>query len=71
MNVDLDEPRIALDDIGGDFLTHGEFMTWSGLSRNAAYEVLRQDPFRQAVRRFGRQIRISKKVLLRIMDGES
>lgn len=68
---DRENRRVGLDDIDGDFLTHGEFMIWSGLSRNGAYEVLRQDPFRQAVRRFGRQIRISKKALVRIVDGAS
>lgn len=65
------DQRIALDDIDGDFLTHREFMTWSGLSKNAAYEVLRQDPYRHAVRRFGRQIRISKKALVRIIEEAS
>jgi len=39
--------------------------------QDAGYELLRQDPFRQAVHRFGRQIRISKKALVQIMDGAS
>ena len=64
------DQRIALDDIGGDFLTHMEFMAWSGLSRNAAYEALRQDPFRAHVRLFGRQIRISKRALARLIGGD-
>jgi hypothetical protein len=65
------DQRIALDDVGGDFLTHKEFVAWSGLSRNAAYEVLRQEPYRQAVRRFGRQIRISKKALSKVIEEGS
>lgn len=62
--------RIGLDEIPGDFATHKDFMAWSGLSKNAAYEALRQDPLRKHVVRFGRQIRIPKKVLARLMDGE-
>jgi len=71
MSADLKEPRLSLDDIPGDFLTHRQFAAWSGLSKNAAYEALRQEPFRQAVRHFGRQIRVSKKALARIVDGVS
>lgn len=71
MNADLSTPHVSLEDFAGDWLTHKEFMAWSGLSKNAAYEVLRHDPFRKAVRRFGRQIRISKRALAQIMEVES
>ena len=63
--------RVALEDISGDFLTPTDFAAWSDISRNSAYELLRQDPYRQAVRRFGRQIRISKKALARIIEEAS
>jgi len=62
--------RIRLEDIHGDWATPKDFMAWSGLSRNAAYEALRQDPLRQHVVRFGRQIRIPKRALKQLMDGE-
>ena len=68
---DREKRGISLDEIPGDWVTHRQFAAWSGLSRNAAYEVLRQEPYRQAVRRFGRQIRISKKALARIMEETS
>ena len=55
MNANQENHRIGLEQIPGDWLTHKDFVAWSGLSKNAAYEVLRQDPYRQAVRRFGRQ----------------
>ena len=71
MNADQENYRIGLEQIPGDWLTHKDFVAWSGLSKNAAYEVLRQDPYRQAVRRFGRQLRISKKALAKIMEEES
>ena len=62
--------RIALDDVPGDWLTVAEYAAWAGVSRNAAYEALRQEPMRAHVRRFGRQIRISKQALVRLRDGE-
>ena len=71
MSADRREPRIGLEQIPGDLPTPKEFAGWSGLSRNAAYEVLRQEPYRQAVRRFGRQIRVSKKALAQIVEGTS
>ena len=71
MNADQENHRIGLEQIPGDWLTHKDFVAWSGLSKNAAYEVLRQDPYRQAVCHFGRQIRISKKALARIVEGAS
>ena len=63
-------PRIRLEDIHGDWATPKDFMAWSGLSRNAAYEALRRDPLREHVVRFGRQIRIPKRALKQLMDGE-
>jgi hypothetical protein len=63
--------RLALDEIRADWLTVAEFAAWSGVSRNSAYEVLRQDPMRAHVQHFGRQIRISKKALARLVDGAS
>lgn len=71
MNAERKSPRVGLEQIPGDFLTPREFSTWCGVSKNAGYELLRQDPYRQAVRHFGRQIRISKKALERIMRGAS
>jgi len=63
--------RIGLEEIPGDWLTVAEFARWSGLSRNAAYELLRQDPLRKHVERFGRMIRIRKAALMRLMRGAS
>ena len=64
------QPRVSLDEIHGDWLTVAELSAWTGLSKNAAYELCRQDPMRGLVVRFGRQIRIPKKALARLMDGE-
>ena len=68
MSADPHTPRISLDEIEGDFLTPWQFSTWCGVSKNGGYELLRQDPYRQAVRHFGRQIRVSKKALARIVE---
>jgi hypothetical protein len=71
MSADREDRRFGLDQIPGDFLTPREFSTWCDVSKNAGYELLRQDPYRQAVRHFGRQIRISKKALAQIMEGDA
>jgi hypothetical protein len=63
--------RISLNEIDGDWVTVRELAAWSGLSDNAAYELCRQDPLRQHVVHFGRQIRLPKKALVRLMDGAS
>lgn len=63
--------RISLNDVEGDWLTVRELADWAGLSKNATYEICRQDPLREHVVRFGRQIRIPKKALARLMDGGS
>lgn len=63
--------RISLNDVEGDWLTVRELADWAGLSRNATYELCRQDPMRGLVVRFGRQIRISKTALARLVDGVS
>ena len=65
------QPRISLDDIPGDWVTVAEFAAWSDISRNSAYELLRQDPLRRHVERFGRMIRIRKAALMRLMRGAS
>ena len=64
------QPRVSLDEIHGDWLTVAELSAWTGLSKNAAYELCRQDPMRGLVVRFGRQIRIPKRALKQLMDGE-
>ena len=65
------QPRVSLDEIQGDWVTVAELSSWTGLSKNAAYEICRQEPLRGLVVRFGRQIRIPKAALARLMDGES
>jgi len=63
--------RLALEEIHGDWLTAAEFAAWSGISRNSAYELLRQDPLRQHVQRFGRMIRVRKAALMRLVEARS
>jgi hypothetical protein len=62
--------RISLDDIPGDWATFEDYRAWTGLSRNGAYEALRRDPLRQHLVRMGRLIRIPKRVLQQLRDGE-
>jgi len=62
--------RLSLDEIHGDWVTVAELSAWTGLSKNAAYEICRQEPLRGLVVRFGRQIRIPKRALKQLMDGE-
>jgi len=64
------QPRVSLDEIHGDWVTVAELSSWTGLSKNATYEICRQEPLRGLVVRFGRQIRIPKKALRQLMDGE-
>ena len=64
------QPRVSLDEIHGDWVTVAELSAWTGLSKNATYELCRQDPMRGLVVRFGRQIRIPKRALKQLMDGE-
>lgn len=65
------QPRISLDEIRSDWLTVRELSAWTGLSLNATYEICRQDPLSGHVVRFGRQIRIPKKVLEELLGGAS
>ena len=64
------QPRVSLDEIHGDWVTVAELSAWTGLSKNATYEICRQDPLREHVVRFGRQIRIPKKALARLIGGD-
>ena len=64
------QPRVSLDEIHGDWVTVAELSAWTGLSKNATYELCRQDPMRGLVVRFGRQIRVPKRALKQLMDGE-
>ena len=65
------QPRVSLDEIQGDWVTVAELSSWTGLSKNATYEICRQEPLRGLVVRFGRQIRIPKKALARLMEDDS
>ena len=64
------QPRVSLGEIHGDWVTVAELSAWTGLSKNATYELCRQDPMRGLVVRFGRQIRVPKRALKQLMDGE-
>jgi excisionase family DNA binding protein len=62
--------RITLDEIAGDWATVQEVCAWTGASKNTVYEWCRSGLLRDDVVYFGRQLRIPKKALARLMDGE-
>ena len=61
--------RISLDDITGDWATVREICDWTGASKNTVYEWCRSGLLRGDVVHFGRQIRVRKTALARLMDG--
>ena len=71
MSTKRPQRRISLEEIPGDWFTVADLASWAGISKNSAYELCRQDPLRQYVVRMGRAVRIPKKALARLVDGES
>ena len=63
--------RIGLEEICGDFATVEDICDWTGASKNTVYEWCRSGLLRDDVIHFGRQIRVPKLALARLMDGES
>ena len=71
MSTRRPQRRISLEEISGDWATVPEICAWTGASRNTVYEWCRSGALRDDVVRFGRQIRIPKRALKELMDGES
>lgn len=71
MSAEREECRISLDEIPGDLATVKDICAWTGASKNTVYEWCRSGCLRDDVVRFGRQIRIPKKALTKMMEGES
>ena len=63
--------RIGLEEISGDLATVQDICDWTGASKNTVYEWCRSGCLRDDVVRFGRQIRIPKKALAKMVEGES
>jgi len=67
----LRKPRISLDEIPGDLATVKDICDWTGASKNTVYEWCRSGLLRGEVVRFGRQIRIPKRALARLLEEDS
>ena len=63
-------PRISLDEIPGDLMTVDELCRWAGCAKGTGYELCRSGLLREHVIRIGRQIRLPKKVVARLMNSE-
>ena len=62
--------RLSLDEIHGDLMTVDELCRWAGCSKGTGYELCRSGLLREHVIRIGRQIRLPKKVVARLMNSE-
>jgi len=62
--------RISLEEIPGDWATVSDIVAWLGVGESTVYEWCRSGVLGEEVVRFGRQIRIPKKSLARLLGGE-